>query len=205
MRIGDGGGGDGIEDGPAGSAEQDADGGGDGAEASGGVAHDVLPGAFEVEAGVAIAVQEEQAADVGEEADDGDREHQAGADGGGFGETFPGFVQDAAGDEEQQGAVEEGGEGFGAALAEGALIGGGAEAAAEGPPGGAEGGGVGQHVAGVGHEGQRAAEPAADELDDHQGGGQREGGGDAAGDGARVAAVMPRGHGRERAHACSGL
>ena len=39
---------------------------------------------------------------------------------------------------------------------------------------------VGEHVAGVGQQGQRVGEEPADHLDDHEGGEHREGGGEAA-------------------------
>jgi len=87
----------------------------------------------------------------------------------------PGLDEDRARHPEQQQRVGQRGEDLGAVIA----VRLGRRRRARGEPRGDQGegerGGVGQHVARVGQQGEAARPQAGDELDDHHGAGQREG------------------------------
>ena len=82
------------------------------------------------------------------------------------------FEDDPAGHREEGHAVDEGGEDRNPVEAVGAACVGRAPGEAEGEPGERQGGEVGQHVAGVGEERQRAGEEAARHLGEHEAAGE---------------------------------
>jgi hypothetical protein len=158
---------------PAEGPDQDA--GGDGLHAAQGVGEDVQPGAAHVQALVPPAAQDAQADQVDRQAADGDADHDRGLDGGGVAEPVGGLDHHPDRDGRESGAVGQGGEDLGAVIAPGAARVGRALGDPHGEQGEAEGRGVGQHVPGVGEEGQGAGEPAAHGLGQHVGRGEAQG------------------------------
>ena len=102
-----------------------------------------------------------------------------------------GLDDDPGGDREEREAVDEGGEHREAVEAVGAPRVGRAAGDAEGEPGHRERGEVGQHVAGVGDQRERAGEEAAGDLDEHEAAGQERGDADGAGAGGVVVVTWP--------------
>ena len=122
--------------------------------------------------------------------------------GAGVGEAAGGLDDDPGGDGEEREAVDEGGHHREAVEAVGAARVGRAAGDAEGEPGHGEGGEVGQHVAGVGEERERAGDEAAGDLDDHEAAGEERGDADGAGAGGVRGGV--RGRGRAWSWSCRG-
>ncbi len=145
------------------------------AHAAEGVGGDMEERPADVEAVFAAPVEDGAGDDVGRQAEDGDGEHQAALDRLGGLEALIGLEADHGGDPPERDAVEEGGEDLEAAPAEGAAGRRGPGREPEREQAEAERGDVGEHVAGVGEEGQAAAREAAGELDDEDGRGDEEG------------------------------
>ena len=105
----------------------------------------------------------------GMHADDGYDEHRTSEDRLGLLEPFDSLIDDKADDAEQRKSVDQAGDHLEAGIAEGALAVRGPPTEAEGDIGEAERDCVGQHVAGIGKQRERARDHAADGLHDHEG------------------------------------
>ena len=159
-----------VGQGPAG--EPDDRGGAEGADRAERVAQDVKVGAAGVEAALARAVQQRQADQVHDQPRRGDGQEEPGPDRLGVLDPLDRLDHDPAGDAEQRRAVHQRGQDLPAEVAVGLGV--------VGRPLGdprreqAEGqrADVGEHVPRVGQQRQRAAEPAADGLDHHEGAGE---------------------------------
>jgi len=148
--------------GPAGGEDDRT--GDDGAERAEGVAQDVQVGGALVEGVVVTVMQDAGAHQVGREARRGHGDEQAGADRRRIVEPAPGFDADPRRDRDEHRAVHEGGEDLEALQPVGALRGRRALRDARHEYGEAEGGDVGEHVAGVGEQRQGVGQPAPHRL-----------------------------------------
>ena len=124
-----------------------------------------------------VPAQDDQPGGVGQRADDGDGEHQAGLDLARLAQPVDRLDQHPDGHPDQQQGVAQRGQHLGPLHAVRAARAGGPGAQAGPDQGQHQSGGVGQHVAGVGQQGQRAGEQAADDLghEDDAGDGQHQG------------------------------
>ena len=157
---------DGVDGGPARIPDHDSC--NDRADRAEQVAHDVQDGALDVDVLGISARQIPKHEEIHEHADNGNDEHRASEDRLGFPEPFDSFIDDEADDAEQCKGVDQAGDYLEAGIAKGALAVGGAAAEAEGDIGEAERNCVGQHVAGIGKQRERARDHAADGLHDHE-------------------------------------
>ena len=168
----------GVDRGPVGRIDDGA--GDDRRDRAEQVAHDVQRGAPDVEVVAVAAVQEREGHDVDQQAQARDHEHEAALDRGRRQEAAGGLDRDPADHQDQRHAVDEGGQHLEAVVAVGAPRVLWPAADPERHPGERERGGVGQHVAGVGEQRQRARGEPAQDLDAHEARGQHEGPEDAA-------------------------
>jgi len=129
--------------------------------------------ALEIEAS-ARAMEHQEGNNVDREPPDGDEEHRSAENGRGMGEAHRRFDDDPGREREHDDAVEESGEDFGAMPAIGTRVVGGPPRQAYGDPGERQRARVGEHVAGIGNEGERARKNAAERLDDHEAAGEPE-------------------------------
>ncbi|MNR06241.1 hypothetical protein D3C85_1223060 [compost metagenome] len=134
--------------------------------------------------------------DVDQQPRDGDGQHRPGQNHGRLLEALPGLVDDPGDNGEKRDGVDEAGDHLEAEVAEGSPGIGQAPAKAEGEIGQAERRRVGQHMAGVRQQGQRARNQSPDHLDDHEGEDQGKRQQDLAlivpGDGRRVVVIVAR-------------
>ncbi len=168
----DGGADDGVPDEGAGQADEQ--GRQEDADAPQGVADDVEEGAADVDVPLAAPEERRSDGDVGQQAEAGHCEHQAPLHGLRGPDPQEGLVADRDRDDPESGAVDEGGEDLEAAPAEGVPGRRRPGREPEGEQGQAQRGGVGEHVARVGEQGQAMAQKAAGDLDDEDGGGDGE-------------------------------
>ncbi|EHK82247.1 arsenical-resistance protein [Rhodococcus pyridinivorans AK37] len=133
------------------------------------VGQDFEVGPADVDALLGAGAQQEKRNDVHGEADHGnDGDGQAGDFGWG-GQSLEGFVENPEGDAEQQECVEQGGEHFGAVQAEGPVrSGAGTLGDGDSGDGHQHAEHVGEHVRGVGEQGQRRGGESDDDLE-HKG------------------------------------
>ena len=177
---------DGIDRRPA--REVDDDRSDDGADRAEQVAHHVQDGPLHVDVIGLSAGHDPQHEHVHQQAEHGDDHHRAGQDHGRRLQPLPRLVGDPSDDREQGHGVQETGDDLEAQVAEGALAVGRAAAEPECCVGQCERRGVGQHVARVGQQGQRARQHASDGLHDHEAEDQEKGQQDLA--------LVGAGHGR---------
>ncbi len=132
------------------------------------VAHHVDQRATHVEVVAVAAVEQQEHADIDQEAEDGDAQHGAAHHRLRRHQAARCLDDDAAGDNEKHQAVAEGDQHLQSFEAVGALVVRGPARKAEGEPGEEQAGEIGQHVAGVGEQRQRAGDQAAGRLYHHE-------------------------------------
>ena len=140
----------------------------DGADGAEQVAHHMNQGAAHVEVLAVAAVEEHEHADIDGEADGRDHQHGAAHHRLRRHQAPRRLDDDAAGDDEQHQPVAEGDQDLQPLEAIGAPAVGRPAREAEGKPGEREPGKVGEHVAGIGQQRQRAGNEAAGRFDDHE-------------------------------------
>ena len=183
-----------VDRGPAGPEDDER--GDDGGERAEEVAGDVQERRAQVEVAAVAAGEDEEGDDIGGEPRRRHRQHDAAGHRLRVAEAVRGLDGDPDGDGEEGEAVDEGREHGEPVEAVGALPVGRAAGDAEGEPRHRQRREVGEHVAGVGEERQRAGDDAADDLGDHEAAGEegrdpdRAGAGGVARDGAVVVIVV---------------
>ena len=125
-------------------------------------------------------LEQAQGHQVDQQPQQGDRQHRPPQHRHRFLEAPDRLEHDPAGDAEQDQSVDERRQDLEAMVAVAAARVGGPRRQAEGDPGQAERGTVGQHVAGIGQQRQGARQPAARRFDQHDGRGHNQGPADPA-------------------------
>ena len=138
----------------------------------------------------AIAAQKEEAHEVREEAHRRDDAHDPGLDRLRVHPSPVGLDHDRSAHDDERGPVRESGEDLEPSIAVGATLVRGPGADGEGGKGDRESQDVGEHVAGIGKKRERAGIDPAQDLGQHDGGGQCEGEAEAAAGGQRSPVVM---------------
>ncbi len=156
------------------SAECDGEGGGDDEDGAEGIGERFEGRTTDVEVVVCVPVQDAKDEDVDGEADDGGKEDGSGGHMVAAIEALQRFVDDEAGDGGEEGHVQRNGEDFGAGVAEGAAGIGRASGDGSGTEGEREAEAIGEHVAGIGNEGDGAEGEADSELSDGEEDGEAE-------------------------------
>ena len=146
--------------------------------------------ALHVQALLRRAVQDPGGGHVDHQAGGAHHQHQSAVDLRRVAEAAGGFEEDPGGDEPQTQGVQHGGQDLGSVEAEGLLDGGGAAGDPDGQQRQADGGAVGEHMAGVGQQGQAAGHQAANHLGHHVPHDQRQGDAKTAPAGGAVAVAV---------------
>ena len=121
-----------------------------------------------VQVAAVAALEHAQHGQVGQQAEHRDAEHGAACDFARRLEALDGFPEDPGDHGEQRQRIDEGGEDLHPVMTAGARSADGALADARSEPGQREGGGIRQHVPGVGEQRERAREQSADDLEHHE-------------------------------------
>ncbi len=149
--------------------------GDDRADRAEGVGNHMREGPFDVDVLLAAAQQDPGAGEVGHQARNGDQQHARALDLGRVQKPRDRLADDQTHDQDQHGAVDERADHLGAKESERPFRRRGPLHQMRDKDRQGQGQGIGQHVAGVGQQGQTAREKTADDLDDKKGHDDRQG------------------------------